>query len=70
MFIEDSEAWLLVARSVFIENRLQFLNISEENCPVLRNGKCVKNEKIIGKFGHKTFNFLSCQLMEIIGIDN
>ncbi len=48
----------------------QLLNKSEENCKILRNGKLIKNDNVTGKFGHKTFKFVSNKLMEIVGVDN
>jgi len=60
----------IILKNILLNNRLELLNNSEENCKILRNGKLIKNDNISGKFDHKTFKFVSKKLMEIIGVDN
>jgi hypothetical protein len=61
---------LVIPENISLNNRLQLLKQSEENCKLLRNGQLIKNDNITGKFNQKTFKFVSNNLMEIIGIDN
>jgi hypothetical protein len=60
----------VILKNILLNNRLELLNNSEENCKILRNGKLIKNDNISGKFDHKTFKFVSKKkLMEIVGVD-
>ena len=60
----------IILKNILLNNRLELINNSEENCKILRNGKLIKNDNISGKFDHKTFKFVSKKLMEIVGVDN
>jgi hypothetical protein len=46
---------LVILKNILLNNRLQLLNQSEENCKILRNDKLIKNDNITKKFNHKTF---------------
>jgi hypothetical protein len=60
----------VILKNILLNNRLELLNNSEENCKILRNGKLIKNDNISEKFDHKTFKFVAKKLMEIVGVDN